>query len=98
MDVGKEVPAHLYQGGGHKLLLGLAFKLAIVKTVGTGSFILLDEPTYGLDREHREALLNRICEMNVAKQILLVTHDIEDVQGSRIVIRAQGNTSIQEVA
>jgi DNA repair exonuclease SbcCD ATPase subunit len=73
-DVGEEVPAALYEGGGHRLLLGLSFRLAVARLLESCPFILLDEPTYGLDLAHREALLDRIADPNIARQILLVTH------------------------
>ena len=95
-DLGKEVPAYLYQGGGHKLLLGVAFKLAIAKTVGPCSFMLLDEPTYGLDSTHRQALLQRIAELNITQQMFLITHDVDDIEGHHIHIKSEGKSSTQE--
>lgn len=93
-DVGEEVPAYAYQGGGHKLLLGLAFKLALARMVGPCPFILLDEPTYGLDAERRRSLLNRVAELGIAPQMLLITHqEIGEVPGSRIEILRNGQTS-----
>lgn len=94
-DLGEEVPAALYEGGGHRLLLGLAFRLAVVRMVGTCPFVLLDEPTYGLDVEHREALLNRISELNLSPQILLITHQaMGDVPGRRIKVARQGKETV----
>ena len=68
------MPASLAQGGGHRLLLGLAFRLALQKRLGPFPFMLLDEPTYGLDERHRKALLERIAKLGASEQILLVTH------------------------
>lgn len=95
-DLGKEVPAYLYQGGGHKLLLGVAFKLAIAKTVGPCSFMLLDEPTYGLDGIHRKSLLQRISELNITEQVFLITHHADEVDGHHVQIQSKGKTSAQE--
>ncbi len=88
--LGEEVPAALYEGGGHRLLLGLAMKLAVSRLVGRVPFVMLDEPTYGLDGAHRTQLLERIAGLDVADQIVLITHDV-DLQsaGSSTVGRAR---------
>jgi exonuclease SbcC len=75
--LGEEVPAALYEGGGHRLLLGLAMKLAVSKLIGRVPFVMLDEPTYGLDGAHRTQLLERIAGLDVADQIVLITHDVD---------------------
>lgn len=94
-DIGEEVPAGLYEGGGHRLLLGLAFRLAVARLVEHCPFLLLDEPTYGLDAMHREALLNRIADQTVSKQILLVTHQtMGDVPGNRIRVERKGKETV----
>lgn len=94
-DIGEEVPAGLYEGGGHRLLLGLSFRLAVARLVEHCPFLLLDEPTYGLDAAHREALLNRIADLTVAKQYLLVTHQaMGDVAGNRIQVVRQGKETV----
>lgn len=94
-DLGEEVPAALYEGGGHRLLLGLAFRLAVARLVEYCPFLLLDEPTYGLDVAHREALLNRIAKQDVSRQILLVTHQaMGDVSGHRIQVVRQGRETV----
>ena len=73
-STGQEMPASLAQGGGHRLLLGLAFRLALVQRLGPFPFVLLDEPTYGLDERHRHALLERIAQLELCDQILVITH------------------------
>ncbi|HEY1192470.1 MAG TPA: AAA family ATPase [Gemmata sp.] len=94
-DIGEEVPAGLYEGGGHRLLLGLSFRLAVARLVEHCPFLLLDEPTYGLDTAHREALLNRIADQTVSKQILLVTHQtMGDVPGNRIHVERKGRETV----
>jgi len=86
-DLNKEVPANLYQGGGHKLLLGLSFKLAIARLIGKCSFILFDEPTYGLDQDHLFFLLERLDGLGICNQMILITHhDIQQFQGNHIQI------------
>jgi hypothetical protein len=42
-DLGEEVPAGLYEGGGHRLLLGLAFRLAVARLVDRCPFLMLSE-------------------------------------------------------
>jgi len=82
---GQELPASLSQGGGHRLLLGLAFRLALVQRLGPFPFVLLDEPTYGLDERHRTALLERIAGLKLCDQLLLITHQaMGDADGKRI--------------
>ncbi len=84
------MPASLAQGGGHRLLLGLAFRLALVKRLGPFPFMLLDEPTYGLDERHRKALLERITKLGSSEQILLVTHqDMGHEPDSKLSIERQ---------
>jgi DNA repair protein SbcC/Rad50 len=96
-DLGEEVPAALYEGGGHRLLLGLAYRLAIARLVGASPFLLLDEPTYGLDPAHREAMLDRIGDKELANQVLLVTHHARpDLAGNRITMAKRDKESVVE--
>ncbi|UJR81537.1 AAA family ATPase [Sandaracinus amylolyticus] len=98
-DIGREVPASAAQGGGHRLLLGLALELAIARLVGPPPFLLLDEPTYGLDRPRRAALLARIASLEITPQILLITHhDTEGVTGRRLRVVRHGKHSRVEAA
>lgn len=98
-DIGVEVPAHLSQGGGHKVLLGLAFKLAVARRAGAAPFLLLDEPTYGLDVQRRTALLGRIAALDAGTQMLFITHhEVGDVEGHHIRIVKKGKNSTQERA
>lgn len=96
-DVGARVPAALYQGGGHRLLLGLAVKLALAERIGPCPFVLLDEPTYGLDAQRRRALLDRISSLEVANQLILITHaDIGAGAGHRQrVVRDGGRSRVE---
>jgi exonuclease SbcC len=100
--VGEEVPSWLYEGGGHRLLLGLAYRLAVIRLVGNCPFILLDEPTYGLDRSRLEALLERITgigpsdgDKGFPDQILLITHQaMGDVSGRRLKVARKGDETV----
>jgi DNA repair exonuclease SbcCD ATPase subunit len=77
---------------------GLAFRLALARLVGHRSFLLLDEPTYGLDEARREALLRRIREAGVVRQIVLVTHHplapTESEGARRITVKREGQRSV----
>ena len=94
-DLGEEVPAGLYEGGGHRLLLGLAYRLAVARLVEHCPFLMLDEPTYGLDTPHRDALLNRIGMQDVARQILVVTHQAQpEIPGHRVRVERQEKETV----
>ena len=93
-DVGRHVVASLAQGGGHRLLLGLAMRLALAEHLGPLPFLLLDEPTYGLDGPRREALLDRIAQLRVAEQLLLITHHVVNpTDAHRVSIERVGEIS-----
>lgn len=59
---------------------------------------MLDEPTDGLDAVNRESLLARIGKHDLARQILLVTHEASDaVPGHRVkVARRDKETVVEE--
>ncbi|MHA1518795.1 MAG: AAA family ATPase [Promethearchaeota archaeon] len=77
-------PATVYQGGGHKLLLGLAYKLALGELIGTPPFILIDEPTEFMDVGNRQNLLTNINKLSLNSQILLITHqDVEKIHNAK---------------
>ena len=69
-----ESPAYLFQGGGQCVMLGLAFKLALAQWLGNVPFLLLDEPTDGLDSEHLKTMFDGLTECPATKQILMITH------------------------
>ena len=74
-------PATVYQGGGHKLLLGLAYKLALGELIGTPPFILIDEPTEFMDNKNRQNLLTSLNQLSLKSQILLITHqDVDKIR------------------
>jgi ABC-2 type transport system ATP-binding protein len=63
-------------------------------------FLILDEPTAGLDPEEREAMLGRVRLLaeRAGKAVLLSTHILPDVQATcqHVVILARGKVSISE--
>ena len=94
-ELDEEVPASLYEGGGHRLLLGLAYRLAVARLAAECPVLLLDEPTYGLDTIHRETLLERLADRELAKQVLLITHHAgPELVGKRVRLERQDNETV----
>ena len=80
------------------MLLGIAFRLAIAEQLGRMPFILLDEPTYGLDSARRAELLARVSSLSVADQILVITHhEIGRSTAHRIRVVPEGTASRLEL-
>lgn len=94
-DLDEEVPASLYEGGGHRLLLGLAYRLAVARLAAECPLLMLDEPTYGLDADHRETLLHRLGDAELARQVLLVTHHAgSELAGHRVRMARQDHETV----
>ncbi|MEM1587626.1 MAG: SMC family ATPase [Candidatus Bathyarchaeia archaeon] len=74
IDLDEYIPA-VRVGGGHQTLIALALRLAMLKILGEGALLILDEPTYGVDSDNIPQLLNHISEAaKKLSQIILVTH------------------------
>ncbi|XP_011704928.1 PREDICTED: retinal-specific ATP-binding cassette transporter-like, partial [Wasmannia auropunctata] len=60
--------------------------------IGDASFIILDEPTSGMDPETRRDTWDIILKMRGEKTILISTHNMEeaDILGDRIAIVHEG--------
>ena len=73
--------------GGNKRKLSVAIALC-----GNSKFILLDEPTSGMDIQTRRQLWNTLREYKKGRIILLTTHymDEADILGDRIGIMCKG--------
>ncbi len=67
-------PAHLYEGGGHKLILGLSYKFSLGKIIGNAPFLLIDEPTEFMDEKNRVNLLSTLSTILQNNQVMLITH------------------------
>jgi len=80
-------PAWLFEGGGHKLILALAYKIALGDIIGKPPFLLIDEPTEFMDKENRVHLLKNINQVVDQSQIFLITHqDVEAIQANKKII------------
>lgn len=83
--------------GGMKQRLGIGQAF-----LGKPDYVILDEPTVGLDPRERLAFRNFINEIGANTTILIATHIIEDVESSceNILVMNQGNLlyggSVQE--
>ncbi|MEM0078690.1 MAG: AAA family ATPase [Nitrososphaerota archaeon] len=81
------IPA-VYVGGGHQTLISLALRLAILEYIGFRNLIILDEPTYGVDQENLEILLNYFSKLKkYMKQVILVTHHGYGVEEADNIIK-----------
>ena len=80
---------------------GMRQKLKFAQSiVRDPDFLILDEPTAGLDPEERQALLRRVhlLSENHGKAVLICTHILPDVRQvcDKVVILAQGKVRIVE--
>lgn len=73
--------------GGNKRKLSVAIAMC-----GQSKFVLLDEPTSGMDLSARRQLWNMLKESKKGRIVLLTTHymDEADILGDRIAIMASG--------
>ena len=77
-------PAMVYQGGGHKLILGLSYKIALGDLIGAPPFLLIDEPTEFMDSNNRITLLSNLSSLSDKSQVLLITHqDVDKIQAKK---------------
>lgn len=73
--------------GGYRQRLGLACALA-----GNPAFVLLDEPTAGIDPVQRTMYRKLVAELGETRTVVLSTHMLEDVAvlGSQVVVMYEG--------
>jgi energy-coupling factor transport system ATP-binding protein len=68
--------------------------LEVVLSGGPTSAVLLDEPTRGMDRAHKDSLTARIAELaDAGAAVAVATHDTEFVAGfaERVLLMGQGD-------
>lgn len=84
-------------GGGHQTLISLALRLSILHFINFRHLIILDEPTYGVDQENLQLLLNNLSSLRqYMKQAIIVTHHgygIEDADNLITVYRDSNGVS-----
>jgi len=74
----------VYQGGGHKLILGLAYKFALGDLIGFPPFLLVDEPTEFMDSNNRINLLSNLNSIADNSQLILITHqDVDKIHANK---------------
>ena len=74
-------------GGGHQTLISLSLRLAILHHLGVRSLIILDEPTYGVDEENLQMLLNQLSKIaRHVDQALIITHHGRGVEEASNII------------
>jgi DNA repair exonuclease SbcCD ATPase subunit len=71
---GKKGKLHTVSGG-ELTGLGFALRVAIAQDLSNLGILILDEPTYGLDRSRRSKLAEILVSQDYIKQLLVVTHD-----------------------
>ena len=74
-------------GGGHQTLISLSLRLAILHHLGVRSLIILDEPTYGVDEENLQMLLNQLSKIaRHVDQAFIITHHGRGVEEASNII------------
>ncbi len=74
-------------GGGHQTLIALSIRLSILQYLGYNDLIILDEPTYGLDEENLQNLLNQMGRITRhIRQAIIVTHHGHGVEEADNII------------
>jgi len=74
-------------GGGHQTLISLSLRLAIIHHLGVRSLIILDEPTYGVDEENLQTLLNQLSRIaRYVDQAIIITHHGRGIEEASNII------------
>lgn len=78
----------------HTLSLGQQRRLSVATALATDpDVVILDEPTFGQDRRHYDALARRVDELHrVGRTVVLITHDLGLVadHAERAIAMAEG--------
>ncbi|MHA2246936.1 MAG: AAA family ATPase [Candidatus Hodarchaeales archaeon] len=85
--------------GGELTGLGFALRVAIAQELSNVGILILDEPTYGLDKSRRSKLAEILVAQKHIKQLLVVTHDeIFNGKTSNITQIRQNNGASRNMA
>ena len=86
IGVSSRIPATRV-GGGHQTLIALSIRLALLSRLGSTSLLILDEPTYGVDEENLQLLLNQLARLTRhVRQAIIVTHHGRGVEEADNII------------
>jgi exonuclease SbcC len=87
-------------GGGHQTLLALAIRLAILETLRLKTFLILDEPTYGVDSENLPQLAEYIGEASkmLTQTIIVTHHNICEEEASNIIEVTKGSDGVSHAS
>jgi exonuclease SbcC len=87
-------------GGGHQTLLALAMRLAILETLRLKTFLILDEPTYGVDSENLPQLAEYIGEASkmLTQTIIVTHHNICEEEASNIIEVSKGSDGVSHAS
>lgn len=83
--------------GGESVNLGLALRLAIVKSIGGQDVLILDEPTESMDDFRKERLLEVLDNLQTDVQILVVTHSSVLIAAADHLIRVEKERGMSHV-
>ena len=77
---------------GRELSRGQAQRVALARAfLKDAPFLLLDEPTAGLDAENEHLVIDALKELTIGKTVLLVTHRLYNIENiDRILVMADG--------
>lgn len=65
---------------------GMKRRVAIARALlADYDLLLLDEPYKGLDEDTRQQVIDTVKRMTEGKTVLMVTHDLEDTAGHRLI-------------
>ncbi|MCH8905747.1 MAG: SMC family ATPase [Candidatus Heimdallarchaeota archaeon] len=85
--------------GGEKMSLAFALRIAISKELAETGFMVLDEPTDGLDDDRKQQVARLVEEQNFVNQLLVISHDSAFDNDNNAAIKvsrdSEGATRIQ---
>ena len=81
--------------GGEITALAFAIRVAISREIANCGFLVLDEPTYGLDEERKKNLAEILASQRHVEQLLVISHDdaFDGFSGHLIDVEQRGGSS-----